>query len=83
METRQLRAEATEKCGGLLSQQNLQLPLLHCYSVFNLLVSQFALLHPSKKGLFLAFFFGILRHRHCVEKAFFVRLSFAFVATLG
>lgn len=49
METRQLGAEATEKCGCLLSQQNLQLPLLLCYSVFNLLVSQCALLHPSKK----------------------------------
>lgn len=49
METRQLGAEATEKCGCFLSQQNLQLPPLLRYSVFNLLVSQFALLHLSKK----------------------------------
>lgn len=78
METRQLGAEATEKCGCLLSQQNLQLPLLLCYSVFNLLGSQFALLHPSKNGTQL--FFGILKQGHCVEKAFLVyfsrRLSF-------
>lgn len=39
METRQLRAEATEKCGCRLSQQNLQLSLLLSYSVFNLLVT--------------------------------------------
>lgn len=39
METRQLRAEATEKCGCRLSQQNLQLSPLHHYSVFNLLVT--------------------------------------------
>lgn len=80
METRQLGAEATEKCGCLLSQQNLQLPLFLCYSVFNLLVSQCALLHPSKKK-------KKKWHRHCAEKAFLVyfsrRLSFAFVATLG
>jgi len=49
METRQLGAEATEKCGFLLSQLNLQLPPLLCYSVFNVLVSQFALLQPSEK----------------------------------
>lgn len=85
METRQLGAEATEKCGCLLSQQNLQLPLLLCYSVFNLLVSQFALLHLSKNGT--RPFFGALKLRHCGEKAFLVyssrRHSFGFVATLG
>lgn len=82
METRQLGAEATEKCGCLLSQQNLQLPLLLCYSGFNLLVSQFALLHLSKKW---DNFF--LWHSKAKEKAFLVyfsrRLSFAYVATLG
>lgn len=85
METRQLGAEATEKCGCFLSQQNLQLSPLLCYSVFNLPVSQFALLHPSKNGT--RPFFGIVKHMYCVEKAFLVyfsrRLSFAFVAALG
>lgn len=85
METRQLGAEATEKCGCFLSQQNLQLPPLLGYSVFNLLVSQFALLHPSKNGT--RPFFGIVRLRDRAERAFLVyfsrRLSFAFVAALG
>lgn len=85
METRQLGAEATEKCGCLLSPQNLQLPLLRCYTVFNLLVPQFAPLHPSKNGTWP--FFSILKRRHCAEKAFLAdfsrRLSFTFAATLG
>lgn len=59
--------------------------LLLCYSVFNLLVPQFALLHPSENGT--RPFFGSLKHRHLVEKAFLMyfgrRLSFAFVDTLG
>lgn len=73
METRQLGAEATEKCGCFLSQLNLQLPPLLRYSVFNLLVSQFALLHPSKNGT--RSFFGIVRRGHCAEKAFLVYFS--------
>lgn len=77
------RAEATEKCGCFaflfFSWLNLQLPLpLRC-SVFNVLGSQFALLHPKMgQGLF---FFGNTR------LVFFLCNSgegrvFAFVAAL-
>lgn len=77
METRQLGAEATEKCGCFLSRQNLQLPPLLRYSVFNLLVSQLALLHPSKNET--RPFFGFVSHGHCVERAFLVYFSRRFV----
>ena len=63
-------------------------PLLLCYSVFNLLVSQFALLHPSKNGtrpfLWRSKGTGIV-----VKKLFLcifcsgVSFFFAFVATLS